>query len=82
MDWRISRMRTWKLLVLVTTPVALHFVKRVGSMVGKRVFATGSGPFGALVIAMAFPVTLSINSPAWKPISVQSTDTVVRVGKL
>ena len=33
--------------------MALHFVKRVGSMVGKRVFATGSGPFGALVIAMA-----------------------------
>ncbi len=33
--------------------VALHAVKRAGNMMGKRVLVTGSGPIGALVVAVA-----------------------------
>lgn len=33
--------------------VALHGVKRAGSMMGKKVLVTGSGPIGALVVAVA-----------------------------
>jgi L-idonate 5-dehydrogenase len=33
--------------------VALHAVKRGGSMMGKKVLVTGSGPIGALVVAVA-----------------------------
>lgn len=33
--------------------VALHAVQQVGSLVGKRVLVTGSGPIGALVVAAA-----------------------------
>jgi len=33
--------------------VALHGVRRAGSMMGKKVLVTGSGPIGALVVAVA-----------------------------
>ncbi|MEJ2681020.1 MAG: L-idonate 5-dehydrogenase [Gammaproteobacteria bacterium] len=33
--------------------VALHAVKQAGSLMGKRVLITGSGPIGALVVAVA-----------------------------
>ena len=33
--------------------VALHGVKRAGSMMGKKILVTGSGPIGALVVAVA-----------------------------
>jgi L-idonate 5-dehydrogenase len=33
--------------------VALHAVKRAGSMMGKKILVTGSGPIGALVVAVA-----------------------------
>ena len=48
-----TKVSTAELAMAEPFAVALHALSRVGSLLGKRVLVTGSGPIGALVVAAA-----------------------------
>ncbi|HSG96034.1 MAG TPA: L-idonate 5-dehydrogenase [Afifellaceae bacterium] len=65
--------------------VALHAVNRVGSLLGRRVLVTGSGPIGALVVlaarhhgALQIVATDIVDEPLQKALSI-GADTVINV---